>query len=395
MIPCYRAVASATADDDLQPPGSALAEAVQLTRDPSNIKRLVDNAIKKLTSSSVVVRVKALRFLNHIAQNGPTAVIAEIRLNTTAISDTMGFRGPPHPTRGYEPYQEMKDAAQTLLDMSFAASSARIESFSSPTTSGAPGPVRTVGYSTMESYGNLVVTEERASLESRSMDPNQRDRLGEVTGFFKRAFSIGSTVPTASKYGSDSNVPGTSQMATGVSTVSPEFAAALPPAPPPKQGLMDRLNAPDANWSKKKPANPLVEKPKAPTDTPVAKLLKVTGGKLLPTNAEISAFRGALTVDSLAELKAGLGDSDWKVKVRAITGLECFGEKYGYGTVADLKAQVSALKAAPQASLRTAAGRFFEAIKNEEPVPLPEEPSAFDLGGGEEEGAEEGFDFAS
>jgi hypothetical protein len=59
----------------------------------------------------VVVRVKALRFLNHMAQNGPTAAIAEIRLNTTAIPDTMGFRGPPHATRGYEPYEEMKDPA--------------------------------------------------------------------------------------------------------------------------------------------------------------------------------------------------------------------------------------------------------------------------------------------
>jgi hypothetical protein len=392
MIACYRAVASATADDDLQPPGSALAEAVQLARDPSNIKRLVDSAIKKLTSASVVVRVKALRFLNHIAQNGPTAVIAEIRLNTTAISDTMGFRGPPHATRGYEPYQEMKDAAQALLDMSFSASAGRIESFSSPAAAGAPGPVRTAGYGTMDSYGSTAVVDERASLDPRSTDPNHRDRLGEVIGFFKRPFSGGSAAPTASRYGSESNVPGTSQVATGISSVTPEFAAAAP-APPPKQGLMDRLNA-DMSWSKRMPANPGAERPRPPADSPVAKLLCISGGRALPTNGELAAFRGALTAGGLAELRAGLADPDWKVKVRAIAGLECFGAKYGYGTVADLKPQVAALKGAPQASLRTAAGRFFEAIKDAEPVPPPEEPSAFDLGAGEADAGEENFDFS-
>jgi hypothetical protein len=362
MIACYRAVSAATSDDDNQPPGGALAEALELAREPSNIKRLVENAVKKLTSPSVIVRVKALRFLSYLAQNGPSGVIGEIRLNTTALSDCMGFRGPPHKKRGYEPYQEMKDAAQTLLDLSFAATTTQISSFSQPGT--AQGPIRSFGSSTMQSVGSTVVKTTAPSIEPRNIDPNARDLAGQIGGFFKKTFGE----PEKPKK------PPPEDPLTG-----------LPAVPPPRPDMLERLQGPELDWSKKKRSNPVIEKPPAPTDTPTAKLLKVPGGRALPTNGELSAFKGALTPDSLPELKQGLRDPDWKVKLRAIGGLECFGEKYGFGTVADLKDQVEAIKAAPQSSLRTAATRFDQ-IKNKEPLPPPEEPSAFNLGGDGDDG---------
>jgi hypothetical protein len=397
MIACYRAVSNATTDDDQQPPGSALAEALQLAREPSNIKRLVDNSVKRLTSHSVVVRVKALRFLNHLAQNGPAAVIAELRLNTTAISDCMAFRGPPHPTRGYEPYQEMKDTAQTLLDLSFsAAQSTPISSFQSTSTGGlaAPLPGRVGGFSTMQSYGNDGATTQSASLEPRSLDPNRKDYVGDVVGFFKRKFGQGPEPPTESKYGSSSNVPGSSQEATDLS--NPQFLpTAMATVPPPPRGLMDRLQT-EVSWSGKKPSEPVTQKPKPPTDTPAAKLLRITGNRALPTNGELNAFRGALTPGAIAELEAGLADTDWKVRVRAIGGLECYGEKFGWGPVANSKDAIAKLVGAPQASLRAAATRLFQVVKDTEPTPPPEEPSAFDLGGsGEDSGGEGGFHFST
>ena len=391
-----------------------LQEAVQLARsDPSNIKRLVGSAVKKLSSSMVIVRLKALRFLQHLSQNGPAAVTAEIKLNTTPISDCISWRGAPHPIRGWEPYQEMKDCAQSLLDLAFSAQGPSVQSFA-VTNTGAMGAMRVGGtYSNMESFGSGEVYTQAPSLDPRNLDPNHRDLGEEVKGFFKKVFKVGGPErPVASKYGSASNVPGASQMATGYSTYQPtpgypptgtmggagpapgygypqpETMQEQPPAfaapPPPKRGQFSRLEA-DINWAKKKPANPIAERPKAESNTPAAKLLKVTGNRPIPTNGELNAFKAALTPECLIELRAGLANNDWKVKVRAIAGLECYGEKFGFGTVADNKQAVEALKAAPQASLRGAATRFFDEIKDVEPEAPPETPSAFDFGGGGDE----------
>jgi hypothetical protein len=154
---------------------------------------------------------------------------------------------------------------------------------------------------------------------------------------------------------------------------------------------MERLQ-PDVSWTRK--AAPVAARPARSGDSPTAKLLKVPGGRAIPTNGELTAYGASLTPDSVEELRQGLGDADWKVKVRAIAGLEVFGGKYGLGTVASVKEQVEALKGAPQASLRTAATRFFDAIKDVEPTA---EPSAFDFNAdGAVEGEDaQGFDFGT
>ena len=416
MFTCSRLVDKACQNDDMQPPGMVLQEAVQLARsDPANIKRLVGSAVKKLASNMVIVRLKALRFLQHLSQNGPAAVTAEIKLNTTPISDCISWRGAPHPTRGWEPYQEMKDCAQSLLDLAFSAQGPSVQSFA-VTNTGATGAMRVGGtYSNMESFGSGEVYTQAPSLDPRNLDPNHRDLGEEVKGFFKKVFKVGGPErPVASKYGSASNVPGASQMATGYSTyqsqagypptgsmggAGPAYGGypqpeqyQEPPAfaapPPPKRGQFSRLEA-DINWAKKKPANPIAERPKVESNTPAAKLLKVTGNRPIPTNGELNAFKAALTPDCLMELRAGLANNDWKVKVRAIAGLECYGQKFGFGTVADNKQAVEALKAAPQASLRGAANRFYDEIKDVEPEAPPEQPSAFDFGGGDGQEAEQ------
>jgi hypothetical protein len=57
-------------------------------------------------------------------------------------------------------------------------------------------------------------------------------------------------------------------------------------------------------------------------------------------------------------------------------GLELAGERYGLQAVAKVKQLVLSLNGAPQASLRTAAIRFYSAIKEIKPGP-PAERSAF------------------
>jgi hypothetical protein len=111
--------------------------------------------------------------------------------------------------------------------------------------------------------------------------------------------------------------------------------------------------------------------------SPAKKLLKVTGGRPLANADELRAFHDSLTIESIGELTEGLTDQEWKVRVRAILGLELCGERYGLQAVAHVKSEVLSLTGAPQASLRTAAIRFHNAVKGVAPGPPAQEKSAF------------------
>lgn len=129
------------------------------------------------------------------------------------------------------------------------------------------------------------------------------------------------------------------------------------------------------------PAKKLTAPKKKPgPTTPGKKLLKVTGGRTMATANELNQFKQAMTVESIDELIEGLSDQDWKVRVRAILGLEIVGESYGLGAVSKCKNTVFGLVNAPQASLRTAATRFYESIKDVAPLSSTEGLAAFNFG---------------
>jgi hypothetical protein len=109
----------------------------------------------------------------------------------------------------------------------------------------------------------------------------------------------------------------------------------------------------------------------------------------LATAAELTEFKDSLTVESIDELSVGLEDKDWKVKTRAILGLEIVAEQYGLPAVAKVKNQILSLNGAPQASLRTAAQRFYAAIKDVVPLDPAVEISAFSFMDGKDEEAVE------
>lgn len=448
VFTCSRLVDQATVENDLPAPGAVLAEAVQLARkDSNNVNRLVTNAMKRLEKPSVIIRLKTLRFLLHLTQNGPPSVQNELKLYSAQISACMSWRGLPHPTRGYEPYQEMKDVAQSLLDLVFTVSSTQPVAASSyaGNTGGAgflTGAQRVAGISNMESCGSGPQFTQAASLEPRNLNP-KKGVDEEILGFFKKTFKIEDKKPVQSKYGSASNVSGYQQGYAsagptnyGVSasfqyqqqqpqyqyqqpqgdfsqpmygaqptyqpqqpmyqqqTYQPEPQPIPPPmpayAPAPQRGQFDAIQK-DVSWANKKSIDAPVRKVETKS-TPAAKLLKVTGNRALPTNGELTAFRNAISPESVEELTAAVTSSDWKVRVRAIAGLEIAGETYGLGAVAGVKAEVEKNTRAPQASLKSFANRFYEKIKDVEPTGLPEEPSAFDFGSAEAEEAPAGDD---
>jgi len=394
MFACGRLVDQATVDNDLPIPGAVLAESIQLCRkDAQNVTRFVTNAKKKLENQLVMVRLKGVRFLLHLVQNGPPSVANELKLYSQTISACMSWRGLPHGTKGYEPYQELKDAAQSLLDFIFSSptNNGPVTNFSvtnAPTNAG--NSSRVAGISNMEAYGSGPGINQSVSLEPRKLDQPQGS---DVMGFFKKTFGMDKKESTQSKYGSSSNdgtyTPGYFEQTNPPPAPSPVPAPApiqpivSTPFAPPSRGQFDNLQR-DVDWSNKKVYDAPAPKPKK-VETPVAKLLKVTGNRALPTNGEINAFRAAISTDSIIELIAALRDSDWKIKVRAISGLEVAGEQFGFGAVSQCKSEIEPLSKAPQASLKTIAARFFEKIKDVQPTGIPEEPSAFDFASAQDE----------
>jgi hypothetical protein len=377
MFSCSRLVDKATTDDDTPVPAILYAEAIQLIHsEPANAKRLISSAVKKLSSSHVIVRVKALQFLTYLCQNGPPVCASEIKTHASTISDTMGWRGKPHEKRGYEPYQEMKEAAQTLLDFSFTSGSGPTTSFALTTHDKSKLP-RTTPISTMESYGNAKIMEDAPSLEPRTIDPvHGPETTSSKPSFFKRLFHKKTADPASSP---DSRECGQ------LIPKEPESPISEPMSGPPElhptttiapnRGQFDRLGG-DVSWAKPK-STPAVPAKFIPTEeTPTSRLLKITGNRALPTNGELNKYKECLTPDAADELRIGIGDADWKVRVRAVTGMECYGDKFGYGPLAHMKHAVEQLIGTPQSSLRTVAARVYEKMKNASPTAVP---SAFDF----------------
>ena len=407
MFTCGRLVDQATQENDLPAPGAVLAESVQLCRkDATNVTRIITKTMEKLQKPSVQIRLKSLRYLLHLTQNGPPSFSNELKLYSTQISQCMTWRGQPHPTKGWEPYQEMKDVAQSLLDLVFAspATPAPAVSFSQMSNTQQGGVNRSAGISYMESYGSGPSYQQSASLEPRALGGQQT--VGDkMMSFVKEIIPeefinkiTGDKKPRQSTYDSYNSQTGfTPGLAPQYRPppAQPQYSSPNPSPysppqyqspynPPPQRGQFDNIQQ-DVSWAKPSFDSPKVA-PKQISNTPAAKLMKITGNRANATNGELSAFKNGATTDSIEELVAGLGNSDWKVKVRAIAGLDICGELFGYGTVSQTKDEIERLTKAPQASLKKAANSFYPKIKDVEPTGLPEEPSAFDFGAEEGDG---------
>lgn len=410
FITVRRLVSKATTDDERPAPGLTLAESVQFCRqDPSNVKLLIEAALNRLEQPSVQVRIKTLKFLQHLAQNGPPNVLVDLKLHSAQISACMGWRGAPHPTRGYEAYQDMKDLAQSVLDLAFAAQTSAPVPIAQPSPVMAnPGPSmgpRVGGYGSMDSYGSGPVVTQRPSLEPRNLDPNAKRGVMDVV---MDKLKIKKSPPPVSPYGTVTSNGGytppsqTSYASSGyVPTYDPQIQAATPLTQvqaPPQRSQFGRLEG-NISWANRKPEfapeQPKVEK----KITPTQKLLKITGNRALPTKGELLAFKNAAVGENIIELEEALDSSDWRVKVRAIHGLEAMGEKYGLGAVAHTRSKLEPLMNAPQSSLRTAATRLSAALEGVEATGIPEEPSAFDFSNVDDDAARDlqgdGFDFGA
>ena len=350
MFTCSRLVDKATANDDLQPAAMVLAEAVSLAqKDSSNAKRLVQKACEKLDSAYVIVRIKALRFLQHLCNSNIPSMIPEIKYYTDKISKCIGWRADPHPTRGFEPYTELKELAQEMLDTVMSTQVSKAEKFSIKEVMREVEPVIE-----MESYGNseqeIVPLESLEPKKLPEVNPAQNNQTfvpdkkalklqkqkekEKEKAYQKQRESITQSSLIESF---DDPVPEETNEEEAEIEIQPEVRP---------HGQFTRLEADitfqknDKTGSQTQNLAVMRKTQTVRATTPAGKLLLITGNRSFPTNAELMKFKSTCFPDSYLELVNGLDNSDWRVKLRAISGLDIFGNKYGIGTVAGLKDQI-------------------------------------------------------
>ena len=98
--------------------------------------------------------------------------------------------------------------------------------------------------------------------------------------------------------------------------------------------------------------------------SPAKKFMKVTSGKAQASQSEENALVEKLDASMIEEFKEALEDKDWKVKVRAIRGLELCGNTFGYDDIYPVKGTITSLTGAPQLSLKTAANNFLKVLND-------------------------------
>ena len=364
---------------------SHLAEALQQVRtDAGTAHKYIAEISKRLSHSLVQVRIKACNLLLYLVENGPSYVLTDAKLYSQPITDCITWRGQPHPVHGFEPYNDLRQSAQKLLDILFESHSTPHQKGQSSTqfaTSTTPSTSSGANYSIAVSscsYEQGSNQKQNAVLEPRNLDPNNQSTVKKVINKVLRRDQTPKSQVNYGSIGSESPPPDTLYSNPTYDSSSSQYGN--------KHGQFDRLEN-EVSWATPKSAKKSEKAPKI-EETPAQKLLKITGGRALPTNGELTIFKQNANEDSIEELMEGLKNTDWKVKVRAIAGLDAIGSILGYGPIANCKNDVAQLLDAPQASLKGFADKFYNKIKDVEPEALPEAPSAFNFGSEENQDEE-------
>jgi len=382
MFVCSRLVDKATINDDQPVPPNLYAEAVQLCqKDPQNVKRLVQQCTSKLQTNFLMTRLKALNLVLHLVTNGPVGVQSELQQYSNLFSTFTTWTDAPHPTRGMQPYDEIHNTALQILSFiqgSSPSPSEPINNSYNQQNTFMDTPVQRTPQTPVYYHGNSS-----ASLAPRNIDPNYQPTI--LDKIVNTISNIGHKEPNPNAVGN-----------TGYGSVGPQYQPR--PAQPPtynnnynqnnyggqsndfpqtliiqpqykQHGQFDRIEA-DISWAGKKVGNDIPKSKKVQSlDTPVAKLLNVSSGRALPTNKELQEFQQTADDGSIEELIQALSNRDWKVKARAVAGLDTLGMVVGYEEVASCKNLILEFMSYPQQSLKGVASKFYQKIKDIEPTP--------------------------
>lgn len=364
MFVTSRAVDKCTTNDDTPTSAFSYAEVMDVCKkDPAYGAQIVKHIVNKLKQKNVIVRLKALKLLKHLQENQAIGVPAEIRNYITPISEQISWKSDPHPTLMFQPYEELHDVAQFIVDQAFAQpvnatpflSQAGGENYHH--TKARSTYKRVAKIAQMEAVGNTEIVEQRPSLEPRDL---RKEYYAQ-----QAANNAGASTNKAS---GQSLLDDMVKVFAGEDGEEDQGETVIDPKKTLQMNLFVEPQDTIAPNTSQPVAAVVPEKKRDSTESAAAKLLRVTGGRALPTNGELKQFSAACSPKNIEELLEGAKNEDWKVKVRALHGLEIAGQKFGFGTVCSIKDDIEDCLDAPQASLRTVAERFYDKIKNAKPT---------------------------
>ncbi|ELU15711.1 hypothetical protein CAPTEDRAFT_201129 [Capitella teleta] len=110
----------ATSDDDQPTPGYLYQEINQLTlKSGSYCQDLLDCLTERVKNTSYHVKIKALRILKFVVENGHPEFRHGLRKKSKVIVEATKFGGPPDPIHGNSPYVMVRNEATELSQMLF------------------------------------------------------------------------------------------------------------------------------------------------------------------------------------------------------------------------------------------------------------------------------------
>ncbi|XP_045212227.2 AP-4 complex accessory subunit tepsin-like isoform X2 [Mercenaria mercenaria] len=160
----------ATSDDDTPIPGYIYNEVSKISLESEeNCETLVDFLVERLEKDSTHVKIKVLKLMKYVVENGHPNFRLGLLKKSTGIKEATKHSGPPDPLHGSVPYQMVRKTAQSLSEMLFNMDTANTGSRQEKpqiSSYGIGSGSQMSKQSRMEGFGNTPSTRDKTLGES-------------------------------------------------------------------------------------------------------------------------------------------------------------------------------------------------------------------------------------
>ncbi|KAI8494804.1 ATP biosynthetic process [Branchiostoma belcheri] len=110
----------ATSDDESPTPGYLYQEInAMLHESSSQCQQVLDYLVDRLNKDSFHVKIKVLRVMKHLIENGPSEFQQGLRRRAEGIKAATSYSGPPDPLHGHAPYVVVRKTATEVSSILF------------------------------------------------------------------------------------------------------------------------------------------------------------------------------------------------------------------------------------------------------------------------------------
>eukprot|EP00451_Oxyrrhis_marina_P038327 CAMPEP_0204364648 /NCGR_PEP_ID=MMETSP0469-20131031/41307_1 /ASSEMBLY_ACC=CAM_ASM_000384 /TAXON_ID=2969 /ORGANISM="Oxyrrhis marina" /LENGTH=139 /DNA_ID=CAMNT_0051353593 /DNA_START=46 /DNA_END=462 /DNA_ORIENTATION=- len=110
----------ATASDDAPPPGYLFGEIARQTfNSPDESREIAEYLLKKLQKDQPNVKLKCLRVIKHVCEQGKPDFKREIQRRAEVVKACLQYRSTPDPLKGDQPSKAVRDEADAALKCIF------------------------------------------------------------------------------------------------------------------------------------------------------------------------------------------------------------------------------------------------------------------------------------